>query len=226
VPTEFAFIDILFAPQDKSDQKDYEGGSPNIGPPVAKQATTVTLPTGLHIRIPAWPLASITQDAPPAVSKAKKSGKSPGVHMSAGKIWIPPLAKVATKSSKDTPTKMTEAITQEDTEPSDDGSDDDKDDRVMGHRFCPAKYHEPIIHMMEKHYYAHPLIPGYAHPSPEGIKKWVVQQIYNLCVLHDLQEVWAYLWENWYQKMRWELWAHSIHPMIPVLKTTMILESQ
>jgi hypothetical protein len=40
---------------------------------------------------------------------------------------------------------------------------------------------------------AHPLIPGYAHPSPEGIQYWAVQQMYELCVKHDLREVWAYL---------------------------------
>jgi hypothetical protein len=61
--------------------------------------------------------------------------------------------------------------------------------------------------MMEKHYCAHPLIPGYAHPSPEGIKKWAIQQMYNFCVKHDLCEVWAYLWENWYRKGQWELHA-------------------
>jgi hypothetical protein len=224
---EFEFIDVSLAPQGKSDQKDYEGGLPNLGPSVAKQTTTVTLLTGLHIRIPARPLVSIAQDAPPTASEAYKPAKSPdtkSAHMSAGKIRIPLLA---TKPFKDTPTKTTEAITQEDIEPSDNGSDDDEDkDGTMRHIFCPEKYREPIINMMEKHYCAHPLIPSYAHPSPEGIKKWAVQQIYNFCVLNNVQEVWAYHWENWYRKMQWELWACSVHPIIPVLKMTMILESQ
>ena len=219
---EFRFIDISFVPQGKSDQKDYEGGSPNVGPPVTKQTTTVTLPTGLHIRIPARPLMSITQDAPPAASEANISAKPPDAkpaHMSTGKIRIPPLA---TKPSKD-PTKTVEG-TMQDVEPSDNGSDDD--DGTMQCTFCLEKYHEHIINMMEKHYCTHPLIPGYAYTSPEGIRKWAVQQIYNFCVLNNLQEVWAYLWENWYCKTRWELWACSTHPTIPVLKTTMILESQ
>lgn len=55
---------------------------------------------------------------------------------------------------------------------------------------------------MEQHYCTHPVIPGYAAPDPE---------------------VWAYLWENWYRKGRWELWARAAHDMIPILKTTMIL---
>ncbi|KAJ7307825.1 hypothetical protein DFH08DRAFT_975430 [Mycena albidolilacea] len=91
--------------------------------------------------------------------------------------------------------------------------------------FCPSIYREPILTMMEKHYCAHPLLPGYAHPSAEGIKRWAVSQMYKFCVKHGLREVWAYLWENWYRKSRWELWARSVHPKIPILKTTMILES-
>ena len=143
---EFKFIDLLFIPQGKSDQEDYEGGLPIVGRPVAKQTPIVALPTSLCIRIPARPLLSITQDAPPTASKADKSGKSPGMklaHMSTGKIQIPLLA---TKLSKETPTKTTEAITQEDMELADDGSDADEDDKgTMWHTFCLDEYHEPII---------------------------------------------------------------------------------
>ncbi|KAJ7782505.1 hypothetical protein DFH07DRAFT_717350, partial [Mycena maculata] len=57
------------------------------------------------------------------------------------------------------------------------------------------------------------------------IKRWAVTQMYKFCVEHDLREVWAYLWENWYRSSRWELWARSVYPEIPILKTTMILES-
>jgi len=94
------------------------------------------------------------------------------------------------------------------------------------HTFCPKIYREDIVNMMERHYCAHPLIPGYAPPSSDGIKKWAVQQIYQYCLNNGLPEVWAYLWENWYRKGRWELWPRSAHAMIPILKTTMILESQ
>ena len=110
-------------------------------------------------------------------------------------------------------------------EPVDNVSDNDKTSN--GQRmFCPKVHREKIINMIENHYCAHPLIPGYAPPSPAGIKKWAVQQMYSFCTTHELPEVWAYLWENWYRKGRWELWARSVHPQIPVLKTTMILESQ
>ncbi|KAJ7314256.1 hypothetical protein DFH08DRAFT_972997 [Mycena albidolilacea] len=66
----------------------------------------------------------------------------------------------------------------------------------LRHTFCPSIYREPILTMMEKHYCAHPLLPGYAHPSAEGIKHWAVSQMYKFCVEHGLREVWAYLWEN------------------------------
>ncbi|KAH8832267.1 hypothetical protein DL96DRAFT_1458473, partial [Flagelloscypha sp. PMI_526] len=49
--------------------------------------------------------------------------------------------------------------------------------------------------------------------------------VYEFCVRYDLKETWAYLWENWYQKGRWELWARSCCEEIPVLRTTMINES-
>ena len=103
-----------------------------------------------------------------------------------------------------------------------DVSDDDTERRV----FCPPEHREPIMKMMEAHLCTHPLIPGYSHPSTAGIHKWAVKQMYQYCVSNDLRELWAYLWENWYHTGRWELWAHLQHPGIPILKTTMIMESQ
>ena len=47
--------------------------------------------------------------------------------------------------------------------------------------------------MLEQHLCAHPLILGYAHPSPAGIHEWAVKQMYNFCVMNDLCELWAYL---------------------------------
>ncbi|KAF7799214.1 hypothetical protein EIP86_010446 [Pleurotus ostreatoroseus] len=100
------------------------------------------------------------------------------------------------------------------------------DDSTTGRRtFCAEEFRQPIVDMMERHFCAHPLIPGYSHPSPAGIRHWAVQQMYSYCVKHDLREVWAYLWENWYRSGRWELWARSACPEIPRLKTTMMLES-
>lgn len=92
--------------------------------------------------------------------------------------------------------------------------------------FCPPEHRQSILDMLEQHYCAHPAIPGYAAPNPAAIRRWVVKQMYGFCMKNELPEVWAYLWENWYGKGRWELWACSVHYQIPVLKTKMILESQ
>lgn len=92
--------------------------------------------------------------------------------------------------------------------------------------FCEEEYRDHIVTLIERHFCAHPLIPGYSHPSPRGIREWAVKQMYQFCLERDLREVWAYLWENWYRSGRWELWARSAYPDIPRLKTTMMLESQ
>jgi hypothetical protein len=105
----------------------------------------------------------------------------------------------------------------------------DADEEMMNKRrtFCPVEHRDAVIEMMERHFCMHPLIPGYSAPTPEGIKAWAVKQTYEFCVLHDLRNLWAYLWENWYRRGRWELWARSGNPReIPCLKTTMLVEAQ
>ena len=95
------------------------------------------------------------------------------------------------------------------------------------HTFCPIEYCDHVVDMMERHFCSHPLIPGYSAPTPDGIKTWAVKQMYNFCVLRELPNLWAYLWENWYRRGRWELWARSAEPReIPRLKTTMLVEGQ
>ncbi|KAF7371915.1 SWIM-type domain-containing protein [Mycena venus] len=103
--------------------------------------------------------------------------------------------------------------------------DNDDEDPKTRRAFCPTELREPIVQLMERHLNTHPLIPGYSHPSPAGIREWAVKQMYNFCFEHDLPEAWAYLWENWYRQGRWELWARAEHPEIPRLKTTMMVES-
>ena len=61
--------------------------------------------------------------------------------------------------------------------------------------FCLSEHHNRIIDMVELHLCAHPLVPGYSAPSPEGIRYWAVREIYQYCVKHDLRECWAYLWK-------------------------------
>ncbi|KAJ3985287.1 hypothetical protein F5890DRAFT_1409822 [Lentinula detonsa] len=109
---------------------------------------------------------------------------------------------------------------------SEDEDDESGNDPVGSkHHFCSPEFRQPIIDLMEQHYCAHPLIPGYAHPSLGGIKEWAVKKIYSFCVKNDLREVWAYIWENWYRAGRWELWARSVDNGIAILKTTMMVEA-
>jgi hypothetical protein len=93
-------------------------------------------------------------------------------------------------------------------------------------QFCPERYRDAILELIEKHFCAHPLIPGYCPPNPTDIRKWAVRHMYHYCQDNDLQEVWAYLWENWYRPDRWPLWARSTFHQIPRLKTTMMVEAQ
>ncbi|KAI9509978.1 hypothetical protein F5148DRAFT_977435 [Russula earlei] len=105
-------------------------------------------------------------------------------------------------------------------------TDNNNDGNQDQYTFCPPLDCNPIINMMEWHYCAHPSIPGFCPPDAKLFEKWAVQCMYNFCMKHELPEVWVYLWENWYQSGCWELWVQCAHKLIPVLKTTMILESQ
>lgn len=107
-----------------------------------------------------------------------------------------------------------------------DTGDEDEEAGTNRRSFCPKIYRERIIIMVEQHLCAHPSIPGYSAPTPLGIRAWAVKQIYQFCFQYDLRECWAYLWENWYRPKRWSLWARAECEEIPVLKTTMICESQ
>ncbi|KAL0574775.1 hypothetical protein V5O48_007186 [Marasmius crinis-equi] len=102
----------------------------------------------------------------------------------------------------------------------------DPDENEGKRVFCPRHLRQSVLDMIGRHYCAHPMIPGYSAPTPEGIRYWAVKEMYQFCYGNDLRELWAYLWENWYRSGRWALWARSSNPYeIPQLKTTMILES-
>jgi len=72
-------------------------------------------------------------------------------------------------------------------------SDEEDEGTESRHTFCHADYREAVVNMMERHYRAHPVIPGYAASDPRAIKRWAVQQMYSFCTKHGLPEVWAHL---------------------------------
>ncbi|KAJ6558978.1 hypothetical protein B0H10DRAFT_2369275 [Mycena sp. CBHHK59/15] len=223
---EFPFIDVTFVPKGQADGGEYEGGvHDSITPvvPTSQQPCTFTTANGLCITIPArQPLAAASKSN---ATETAAGDKSDTVGVRVDSTHARTTGAAAPKPTASKPTKATPKAAAADAASGDDDSEAEGTEKATRRTFCPAMYREPIVNMMEKHYCAHPLLPGYAPPSPEGIKRWAVMQMYKFCVEHALREVWAYLWENWYRSSRWELWARSVHPEIPVLKTTMILES-
>jgi hypothetical protein len=87
--------------------------------------------------------------------------------------------------------------------------------------------------MICRHFNAHSLIPdrnGTLRTADvihrESASRLSATEMYHWCKTRDYYRPWAYLFVNWYQSGQWELWARSANPReIPVLKTTMIVES-
>ncbi|EIW56575.1 uncharacterized protein TRAVEDRAFT_101164, partial [Trametes versicolor FP-101664 SS1] len=94
--------------------------------------------------------------------------------------------------------------------------------------FCPAPHRLPVIRIHSKQGCQHPLFPerhGEARSS-EDIYRDAVQEMYLHCKANNLAEVWAYLWNSWYRRPRWKLWARSANAKsIPRKRTTMIVEA-
>ena len=87
---------------------------------------------------------------------------------------------------------------------------------------------ETVINMFSNHFNAHPLIPDAygTYRSAQHIRRECTREMYLWCRSRNYFRLWAYLWVNWYQPDQWALWARSVNENeIPVLKTTMIIES-
>ncbi|KAF7297058.1 SWIM-type domain-containing protein [Mycena indigotica] len=196
----------------KPDKEEYEGGRPED---VSEDEDEPELPTPTHnpsrltVRLP------IRQPSPPR--RLDASG-IPVIRIQPGPFIY--------DSSDDSSDAAIETDDEDDTSESEVTQLLGKRKRKSPKRlFCPPEQQAPLIEMMKQHSHAHPLIPGFCHPSADGIRYWAVKQMYDFCVAHDLREAWAYLWGNWYRSGRWEIWVRSAHPMIPRLRTTMICES-
>ena len=228
---QFNFISADFIPPGtRVDINDYEGGILDTEQPPLIIPANVMAPAAQPVAIQLPP-----PPPPPPLGDSTNLLRIkltlPNIALAVGRV----IQGVGFKLSI-APTRL-ETIEEEDDEEEDVGatereketsvSNEDEEEGVPGRRtFCPALYREPIVNMMERHYCAHPSIPGYGPPTAVGIKRWAVEQMYNFCTKYELPEVWAYLWENWYHHGRWELWARCGHKLIPILKMTMILESQ
>ena len=87
---------------------------------------------------------------------------------------------------------------------------------------------ETVIQMFSRHFNYHSLIPdknGTFRPA-QNIHRECAGEMYHYCKARGFFRLWAYFFTNWYCDEQWKLWARSANAMeIPVLKTTMIVES-
>ena len=87
---------------------------------------------------------------------------------------------------------------------------------------------DTVLDIFSRHYNAHPLIPDQngTYQCAKDIHRVCAAEMYHWCRARNYFRLWAYLWVNWYQPNQWALWARSANgEEIPVLKTTMIIES-
>nr|CCA28209.1 hypothetical protein ACLA_058020 [Albugo laibachii Nc14] len=85
-----------------------------------------------------------------------------------------------------------------------------------------------VLEMFSRHYNMHYFIPDQngTNRSAEQIYSSCVNEVYEWCYSRNYFRLWAYLFVNWYDPENWKLWARSVDPdRVPVLKTTMIIES-
>ena len=90
------------------------------------------------------------------------------------------------------------------------------------------KDQEVVLDILCRHYNSHPLIPdknGTFRPSAV-IYAESAAEMYNWCRARNFSRLWAYLFIQWYRPDQWVLWARAANAIeIPVLKTTMVVES-
>jgi hypothetical protein len=217
---EFGFINIHFLPRKKPDVSEKEDDREEItathpshltaprAPPPGHTAGPIHGPNYISFKLPP-PSQPLLLQAPP-LSQAPAPSQAPA---SSQILRIPGHLRLLASAAHVVVDEIEQTVHVEDS----------VDVRAI---FCPKEFRETIIGMMEKHFCAHPLIPGYSKPSAEGIRWRAVEQMWRFCESHDLPEVWAYMWECWYRQSRWRLWARSKGPIVPRLKTTMICEAQ
>jgi hypothetical protein len=212
---EYAFIENSFYPYGKSNLDNIELLPDEANTESAQHKTIMEQqnPNSLYIHIPNLLLSNAVAPAPPAQTTSSCSilpiiCSDSSDKNAEGGAWL--IIRV--------PAHFQIAAEEE--------HEDLEAEKTIRYTFCPDELQSQVIEMMERHLCAHLLIPGYSAPLPEGIKEWAVKQMYQFCKAHDLPNLWAYLWENWYQSGQWELWAQCVVAEIPQLKTTMMVEAQ
>ncbi|TYJ56278.1 hypothetical protein B9479_002965 [Cryptococcus floricola] len=92
-------------------------------------------------------------------------------------------------------------------------------------KFCPQDLRRNVIDLIKKAFHAHPDIPVYGGKTADEVYVDAVKAAYFFCHKNRLPALWAYLYANWYEPGRWELWARSAHiDFLPLRKTNMMVE--
>lgn len=87
---------------------------------------------------------------------------------------------------------------------------------------------ETVLTMVAQHFNTHPLITDKRGTRKTSTQIWrqSASEMYQWCRSRNYYHLWAYLFVHWYSDGQWQLWARSSNPAeIPILKTTMIVES-
>ncbi|KAI0994209.1 hypothetical protein K3495_g13973, partial [Podosphaera aphanis] len=113
----------------------------------------------------------------------------------------------------------------------------------LGHCLCPSRSRDfsisgrtgpglgpekdVVLTMFASHFNAHQLFPRRLGIRETATEIWsrCATEAFQWCYSRDNFRLWAYFWINWYRPTEWPKWARAANDEVPVLKTTMILES-
>ncbi|KAI1000716.1 hypothetical protein K3495_g7484 [Podosphaera aphanis] len=85
-----------------------------------------------------------------------------------------------------------------------------------------------VLAMFSRHFNMHSMIPDQngTYRSAEMTHSDCINELYTWCRARNYFCLWAFLFVNWYAPVHRKLWTRSSNPeRLPVLKTTMIIES-
>ena len=89
------------------------------------------------------------------------------------------------------------------------------------------KERDVVAEIFSRHLNVHTAFPDIngIYKDKDTIYRDSVREIYTWCRAKNYFRLFAYLWVNWYRPNQWATWARAAAPEIPVLKTTMVVES-
>ena len=160
---EHKFIDIAFKPHGRTDPDDSEGGVPGE---ICERTIPATMTNTMRhidentnafkIRIPAPNRMNAVQ--------ATQSEGNDSPELAGGHPHSPGATAHPAKTTKHT-IRIPASSTRRALSPPVVTDTPDPCEEVERHTFCPVEHRDTIIKMMERHFCAHPLIPGFYTPT-------------------------------------------------------------